>query len=89
MALKEPLLEQMRARPKAGWTIKDCETVCAQNGCELLPPSRGSHYKAVSPHLAGHETIPFARPIKPFYIRSLVNMIDAHILWAKQAKGLE
>jgi len=87
LAPKETLLEQMRRNPRSGWTIKDCETLCNQNGCELLPPTRGSHYKAVSKYLAGHETIPFHRPIKPFYIRSLVAMIDAHILWDKEKKG--
>lgn len=79
----------MRNNPRAGWSLKDCETVCNQNGCELLPPTRGSHYKAASPFLAGHLTIPFARPIKAPYIRSLVAMIDAHILWAEKAKGTE
>lgn len=81
------LLERMRRNPQSGWTIKDCETLCHQYGCELLPPSRGSHYKAVSPYLTGHETIPFARPIKAWYIKTLVAMIDAHILWEKHTKG--
>ena len=87
MAPKQPLLEQMRERPQSGWTIKDCETLCSQHGCELIAPSRGSHYKAVSPYLAGHETIPFKRPIKPFYIKALVAMIDAHINSETLAKG--
>lgn len=83
MAPKRTLLEKMKASP-IGWTIGDVSAVCDENGCELLPPSNGSHYKAVSHHLAGHLTVPFKRPIKPHYIRSLVSMIEAHNMFEKQ-----
>jgi len=57
---------------------------CRQNGIELLPPKKGSHYKAVSPYLSGHLTIPARKPVKPVYISELVSMIDAHHSHSKQ-----
>lgn len=68
----------MRHNPQADWTIDDIRTVCDQVGLTLFEPSRGSHFKAASPFLAGHLTIPYKRPIKPCYIKSLIAMIDAH-----------
>jgi len=78
MAPKKPLLEQMRANPR-DWRINDVESLCDQNGVTLVPPSAGSHYKAMSDRLVGHQCIPANRPIKPVYIKALVVMIDAHI----------
>lgn len=80
MAPKKPLLDKMRANPKGDWTIGDVQKLCDQHGVTLEPPSGSSHYKAVSPYLAGHQTVPYKRPIKPFYITSLVSMIDAHMI---------
>lgn len=79
MAKKKPLLEKMRDNPRANWTIDDVAKLCAQHDIELIPPSTGSHFKAASRYLAGHQTIPARRPIKPVYIESLVEMVDAHI----------
>jgi hypothetical protein len=70
------LLDKMRRNPQGDWTIKDVETVCREYGLTCLPPKRGSHYKIVRP---GHSiilTIPFKRPIKPVYIRRLLQLID-------------
>lgn len=85
MAGKVPLLEQMRRNPRADWTIDDIARLCAEHQIELETPSRGSHYKAISPYIAGHLTIPAARPIKPPYIRSIVMMIDVHLEFRRQA----
>lgn len=78
MAPKKPLIEQMRLNAKADWDINAIRKVCEDHGIDLQPPSSGSHYKAVSRYLAGHQTIPYKRPIKPVYIRRLIEMIDAH-----------
>lgn len=85
MAKKQPLLEQMRRNPRGDWTIDHIGKLCAEHHIELMPPTRGDHFKAVSPLIDGHQTIPARRPIKPVYIRLLVSMIDAHILLT--AKG--
>lgn len=68
----------MRANPKADWRIEDVETLCRQIGLTLSPPSGGTHYMVTSPHAAGGLPVPFARPIKPIYIKKLVSLADAH-----------
>ena len=40
-------------------------------------PNKGSHAKVSDPSQAEILTIPFARPIKPVYIRRLVRLVDA------------
>jgi hypothetical protein len=71
-------LAAMRQNPRADWTMADVEAVCREHGvrCE---PSRGgsSHFKVFHPALAAKLTIPFRRPVKPVYIRKLVELIDA------------
>lgn len=86
LAKKQPLLEQMRRNPRADWTIDDVAKVCAEHHIDLMPPTRGDHFKAASPLLLGHQTIPARRPIKPVYIRALIGMIDAHIELDKQGR---
>ena len=72
LIIKSDLLARMRRNPAGDWTIKDVETLCREHGLSLLPPSRGSHYKVGHPSMSEILTIPFARPIKPVYIRHLV-----------------
>lgn len=87
MAPKLPLLEQMRRNPRADWTIDDVARVCADHHIELEPPSGGSHYKAISPLLSGHLTVVARKPIKAFYIKALVSMIDGHLIVLDQNEG--
>lgn len=89
MAPKLPLLEQMRRNPRDNWTIAEVQRLCDEHGVTLMPPTRDSHYKAASPYLAAHQSVPYKRPIKPFYIKALVAMIDAHIIAEAQDKGAE
>jgi hypothetical protein len=70
------LLDQMRRNPQGDWTIKDVERVCREHGLNCWAPRRGSHYKVNRPGYVPIVTIPFARPIKPVYIRRLVYIID-------------
>ncbi len=79
MAKKRNLLEQMRANPENDWAISDVEKLARQHGLIFEPPSKSSHAKVSSPVLQGIQTIPYRRPIKPFYIRSLVTYTDAHL----------
>ncbi len=87
MAPKQPLLDQMRRNPRNDWTIADVQRLCDEHGVTLMPPTRDSHYKAASPYLRGHQSVPYKRPIKPFYIKALVAMIDAHIVACEHQKG--
>jgi len=83
VAKKLTLLEQMRRNPRADWSIDDIGKLCAEHHIDLMPPSRGDHFKAASPLIQGHLTIPAKRPVKPVYIRQLVAMIDMHIMLTK------
>lgn len=76
---RNPLLEKMRRNPKSDWDISHVKTLCRKIGLTLTAPSRGSHYHASSPHVAGHLSIPAKRPIKPVYIKMLVGLCDAHV----------
>jgi hypothetical protein len=71
-------LEAMRRNPAGDWRIADVEAVCREYGI-LCEASRGgsSHYKVAHAKLAAKLTIPYRRPIKPVYIRKLVEFIDA------------
>lgn len=71
-------LEKMRANPAANWTIADVEKACRQLGMRCVPPSGGgSHYKVSHSSRPEILTVPSRRPIKPIYIRKLVQFIDA------------
>ncbi len=71
-------LAAMRNNPRSDWKITDVESVCREFGMLCQPVSGGgSHYKVGHPKIAGKLTIPSKRPIKPVYIRKLVEMIDA------------
>jgi hypothetical protein len=73
----EKRLQAMRANPRGDWTMTDVEVVCRVFGLSCDPPrGGGSHYKVNHPQLNGALTIPFKRPIKPVYIRRLVELID-------------
>jgi predicted RNA binding protein YcfA (HicA-like mRNA interferase family) len=71
------LLERMRRNPKGDWTMRDVERVCRTHGLACTPPTGGgSHYKVSHPAIQDILTVPAHRPIKPVYIRKLVQMID-------------
>ena len=67
----------MRANPKGDWTIADVEALCREFGIGCRPSRSGSsHYKLRHVGLGLVLTLPFKRPIKPVYIRKLVDMVD-------------
>jgi hypothetical protein len=69
------LLDKMRNNPN-GWRIEDVQRLCREHSIECQKPSRGLHWKVS--HSTQHDilTIPFKRPIKPGYIRRLVEFVD-------------
>lgn len=71
-------LKQMRDNPKADWRIEDIQRVCNEFGISCDAPRGGSsHYKVSHPSQRDILTVPFKRPIKPVYIRKLIDFIDA------------
>ena len=67
----------MRANPAGNWTIGDVERLCRGHAILCQPPrGGGSHYKVGHARIRRKLTIPFKRPIKPVYIRLLVDFVD-------------
>ena len=65
----------MRANPKADWTPGNVKAVARAYG--LAFRQRGTSYAVVTNALGRHLTIPMHKPIKPLYIRRLVELIEA------------
>ena len=76
MARGDKHLDGMRANPRRDWKIGQIETVCRAFGITCSAPKRGDHYKVSHPSQEEILTIPAARPIKPYYVRRLVEFID-------------
>lgn len=72
-------LEKMRENP-SDWRIEDVVSVCEEHGITCSKPKNGSHYKVSHSSMAEILTVPFKRPIKPVYIKKLVEFIDAVLL---------
>ena len=74
MSKADKLLDRMRRNPAGDWTIQDVQTLCKGLGWVCLPPSGGgSHWKVAIPGSETILTIPAKRPIKPVYIRKLMD----------------
>ncbi len=70
-------LAAMRANPQGDWRIADIEAVCLEFGVLCEPPrGGGSQYKIGHSSQIEKLTIPYRRPIKPVYIRRLVQFLD-------------
>ena len=65
----------MRANPKADWTPDNVKTVA--RACGLTLRQRGTSHAVLTNALSRHLTIPVHKPIKPLYIRRLVELIKA------------
>ena len=75
MTKPDRLLDKMRRNPVGDWTISDVQTLCRALGWHCLPPTGGgSHWKIAAPGAEMILTISAKRPIKPIYIRKLVEM---------------
>lgn len=71
-------LEQMRWNPKADWCIEDVRAVCREFDIACERSRAGSsHYKITHTSQYDILTIPFKRPIKPVYIRKLIEFVEA------------
>ncbi len=76
MSKADKLLDQMRQNPSGDWTIQDVERLCNALDWKCLPPTGGgSHWKVAVPGSDTILTIPAKRPIKPIYIRKLMEFM--------------
>ena len=72
----DKLVDRMRRNPAGDWTIQDIQKLCKALDWPCLPPSGGgSHWKVAIPGSEMILTIPAKRPIKPVYIRKLMEMV--------------
>lgn len=69
----EKILKKMKANPR-DWRIESLKTVAAANKVAFRQPS-GSHviFRHTNGAMLG---VPAHRPIKPFYIRNFVRLIE-------------
>ena len=66
----------MRNNPRDDWRITDVETLANRYGLSINRPKGGGSHVTLR-HDSGFKlTVPARRPIKPVYIRRLVQMID-------------
>lgn len=75
MAKFRRVLASMRANPKADWTPDNVKAVVRASG--LTMRQRGTSHAVVTNAAGQHLTIPMHKPIKPVYIRRLVELIEA------------
>ena len=74
MASREKRLEKMAANPKADWAIADVQALCEAWGISFRRGG-GSHCTVSHSTQPDILTIPANRPIKPVYIRRLVEFV--------------
>ena len=74
MARTAKLLGAMRANPQADWTPENVRTVARAHG--LTVRQRGTSHAVLTNMLGHHLTIPMHKPIKPVYIRRLVELVE-------------
>jgi hypothetical protein len=79
MSTTDKLIEQMSRNPAADWTINDVQKLCTALDWQCLPPTGGgSHWKVAVPGSEAILTIPAKRPIKPIYIRKLMEFAKGY-----------
>ena len=73
---RDKLLEKMRNNPRDDWQIRDVEKLANRYGFSINRPRSGSSHVILRHDSGKRLTIPARRPIKPSYIRQLVQTID-------------
>lgn len=68
-------LDKMRANPR-DWRIEDLESVAKQHQLMIRKPG-GSHVIFQKQGIDFAVSVPAHKPIKPIYVRRLIELIDA------------
>ncbi len=74
MGKAEKLLQQMKSNPQADWTPANVKTLC--KAFNLTLRQRGTSHAVVTNANGEHLTVPMHKPIKPLYIKRLVELIE-------------
>jgi hypothetical protein len=79
MSRADKHLAAMKRSPEKTWPIEDVVDTCKTYGVRCVVPAGGAHY-VLSHHLVdGLLTIPARRPLKPFHMMLLVDLLEAVI----------
>ena len=79
MSRADKQLAAMKRSPDREWPVEDVVGTCSSYGVRCVVPAGGSHY-VLSHHLIdGLLTIPASRPLKPFQVMLLVDLLEAVI----------
>ncbi len=75
MTKADKTLDQMRANPR-DWRIEDLEAAARRLGLMVRKPG-GSHVIFQKSGCSLEVSVPARKPIKPVYVRRLIDLIDA------------
>ena len=75
MSKADKTLDKMRPGPR-DWRIEDLEVVARRHGLTVRKPG-GSHAIFQKQGVALEVSVPAHKPIKPVYVRRLIELIDA------------
>ena len=75
MGKADKTLDKMRANPR-DWRIQDLESIARHHGLTVRSPG-GSHVVFQKPGVVLEVSVPAHKPIKPVYVRRLIELIDA------------
>jgi hypothetical protein len=79
MSRADKQLAAMKRSPDREWPVEEVVDTCRSYGVRCVVPAGRSHY-VLSHHLIdGLLTIPASRPLKPFQVMLLVDLLEAVI----------
>lgn len=79
MSRADKQLAAMKRSPDGEWPVEEVVDTCRSYGVRCVVPAGRSHY-VLSHHLIdGLLTIPASRPLKPFHVLLLVDLLEAVI----------
>jgi hypothetical protein len=79
MSRADKQLAAMKRSPDREWPVEEVVDTCRSYGVRCVVPAGRSHY-VLSHHLIdGLLTIPAHRPLKPFHVMLLVDLLEAVI----------
>ena len=79
MSRADKQLTAMKRWPEKDWAVEAVVDTCRTYGVRCVVPAGGAHY-VMSHHLVdGLLTIPARRPLKPFHVMLLVDLLEAVI----------
>ena len=72
----DKLLARMKNNPRADWQISHVETLAKRYGFWIRRPKGGESHVTLRHDSGARLSVPTRRPIKPAYIRQLVQLIE-------------